>query len=386
MPYIDRYVPRFKPTPSDYRCLRLSGGGASKMEYSSNFCRKKVVIRMKKTVALFVAVIMIAGAGFVLADSVDADTSTTYGSFDIYINYGTGWSAAHSAQGYDAAIALKNYTDSNNIALVIDSSTFTESYGYKNINVDYGTVSAIGSSVSNDVSKWNVIYYPATGSAWTVGPNDALGLYKPFADYNETYRTANIALYYGTADGAASAVSSLPVTDLNSVVPLTTIQNNSDFAVSFFIKIMDDNNLLDRLYDRNQIVSVNNLPNVTEDVLVDGMNITGHGSDLYLALKNAIGNNISAVDEVPGHYDGYLSNYSWMNSMFGLGTVLLDDKGDEDWSNDIYSWWTQYTEFTDDDNADNDVKSDFVLGYYSPLSGAPNTLTSYSLIYSEGTA
>lgn len=337
--------------------------------------------------ALFVAVFMIAGAGFVLADSADADSSTTYGSFDIYINYGTGWSVAHSAQGYDAAIALTNYANSNNITLVIDSSTFTESYGYKNINVDYGTVSAIGVSVANDVSKWNVIYYPATGSAWTVGPNDALGLYKPFADYNETYRTANIALYYGTADGAASAASSLPVTDLNSVVPLTTIQNNSDFAVSFFIKIMDSNNLLGRVQaESGQVVTINNLAGVTQSTLVNGITMTGYGSDLYTALKDAIGNNISAVDEVPGHDNGYyLSNYSWMDSMFGLGTVLLDDMDDDDWSNDVYSWWTQYTSFTDD-NVDNDVKSDFVLGYYSPLSGAPNTQTSYSIIYSEGTA
>lgn len=343
-------------------------------------------MKMKNEAIVFAVVFMIAGAGFVVADSADADSSTTYGSFNIYVNYGTGWGAAHSAQGYDAAIALKNYADSNNIAYTIDSNTFTESYGYKNINIEYGTVSAFGGSVADDNSKWNVIYYPATGSAWTVAPNNALGLYKPFADYNETYRTANIALYYGTAEGAANAVSSLPVTGLNSVVPLTTIQNNSDFAVSFFIEIMDGDDLLGRLSDLGYQVSINNLPNVTKNVLRNGMTVTGYGSDLYLALKNAIGDNISAVDEVPGHYDGYLSNYSWMNSMFGLGTVLLDDMGDDDWSNDIYSWWTQYTSFTDDNDSSNDVKSDFVLGYYSPLSGAPNTLTSYSLIYSEGTA
>ena len=75
-----------------------------------------------------------------------------------------------------------------------------------------------------------------------------------------------------------------------------------------------------------------------------------------------------------------------MENMFGLGTVLLDDQGDSDWSNDVYAWWTQYTTFSDDNDDTNDTKSDFVLGYYSPLSGAPNTMTHFSIIYSEGTA
>lgn len=335
------------------------------------------------------AVFMIAGAGFIVADDVDADSATTYGSFNIYINHGTTWSTAYSVQGYDAAIALMNYATANNVDIIIDSNTFTESYGYKNINVDYGTVSKIGNSTANDVSKWNVIYFPATGSAWTVGPNNALGLYKPFGDYNETYRTANIAMYYGTAAAAAEAVSSLPTTGLKAVVPMTTIQDNAAFAVSFFIKIMDNDDLLDRVYEVNQSqVTINNLASVTKNALVGGITVTGYGSDLYMALKNVIGNNnISAVEEVPGHNNGsYLSNYSWMENMFGLGTVLLDDQGDSDWSNDVYAWWTQYTTFSDDNDDTNDTKSDFVLGYYSPLSGAPNTMTHFSIIYSEGTA
>ena len=338
-----------------------------------------------KYLSVLVAVFMIAGAGFIIADDVDADPATTYGSFNIYINHGTTWSTAYSVQGYDAAIALTNYATANNVDITIDSNTFTESYGYKNINVNYGTVSKIGNSTANDVSKWNVIYFPATGSAWAVGPNNALGLYKPFGDYNETYRTANIAMYYGTAAAAAEAVSGLPTTGLKSVVLLTQIQNNADFAVTFTIKVASQS-VLDHVRAKNGMQVTSTLSTVNESTLLAGVTLTGYGSDLYLALKNAVGTNISAVEEVPGHDNGsYLTNYSWVNEFFGLSTLLLDDQDDDDWSNDIYAYWTQYTVYVGEDNAGNE-KSDFVLGYYSPLNEAPNTQKTYTIVFSEGTA
>ena len=345
----------------------------------------------KKVVVFAVVIAMIAAIGIIpLASDVESTTGAE-GQFNVYVNDGSGWSNSQTVAAYDACIAITSYASSNNLTLVIDSATYTESYGYKNINVNYGNITTLGSKTEDSTSKWNVIYYPATGSAWTLGPNDALGLYKPYADYNATYRTANIALYYGTEAEAQDTIASLPVTGLASVVSLSEIQNNSAFRASFFIKIESDDvdDLLDRVSQaEGGELSVNNLPSVTKETLSNGITIQGYGSDLYLALKDAIGDsNISAVEDVPGYNNGSsLSNYSWMYSMFGLGTALLDNKGDDDWSNDIYSWWTQYTSFSDDDVASNDVKSDFVLGYYSPVSGAPNTMNSYSLIYSEGTA
>lgn len=351
---------------------------------------------MSKKVVVFAAVIaMIAAIGIIpLASDVESTTGAE-GQFNVYVNDGSGWNNGQTVAAYDACIAITSYASSNNLTLVIDSATYTESYGYKNININYGNITTLGEKTENSTSKWNVIYYPATGNAWTLGPNDALGLYKPFADYNATYRTANIALYYGTETEAQDAIASLPLTGLSSVVQLSEIQNNSAFRASFFIKI-DGGDNVDRFLLRvsqagGGTFSVTNLSNVTKETLSNGVTIQGYGSDLYLALKDAIGDsNISAVEDVPGYNNGsYLSNYSWMNSMFGLGTALLDDKGDDDWSNDIYSWWTQYTSFSDDGDASNDVKSDFVLGYYSPVSGSPNMITSntpYYLIYSEGTA
>lgn len=340
---------------------------------------------MSKKVVVFAAVIaMIAAIGIIpLASDVESTTGAE-GQFNVYVNDGDGWSNAQTVVAYDACIAVTSYASSNNLTLVIDSATYTESYGYKNINVNYGNITTLGSKTEDSTSKWNVIYYPATGSAWTLGPNDALGLYKPFADYNATYRTANIALYYGTEAEAQDAIASLPLTGLSSVVQLSEIQNNSAFEVSFFIKVQND--ALTAVNTLGMDVS-SSLSTADRDSLLVGVNLTGHGSDLYLALKDAVGSNVSAIEDVPGYDNGsYLTNYSWMNSLFGLSTLLIDDKGDADWSNDIYAYWTQYTVFSDDDSASNDVKSDFVLGYYSPLAGAPNTMESYSIVFSMGTA
>jgi len=342
---------------------------------------------MKNMKILAVAEIAMLACAIIPIASMDggdyeADATTSYG-FNLWINYGSGWSASASVDGYDACIAVQNYASSNNVALAIDSATYTTQYGYKYINTSYGDITTLGEKTEAGSDVWTTIYFPASGSAWTVG-SDALGYYKPFADYNPNYQTANIALYYGTTTDAENAMSDLPITGLRSVVPTSDIVGNSDYAVSFYIKI--DAQALADAEENGMEFTVEGLSNVTLASLEAGQTFTGYGSDLYLALKNALGTNISAVEDVPGEDHGtYITNYSWMNSLFGLGTVLVDNKGDEDWSNDVYAWWTQYTVYTDDSNDENDVKSDFVMGYYSPLSNAPNVMTAYTLVYSEGT-
>ena len=337
---------------------------------------------MSKKVVVFAAVIaMIAAIGIIpLASDVESTTGAE-GQFNVYVNDGSGWNNGQTVAAYDACIAITSYASSNNLTLVIDSATYTESYGYKNINVNYGNITTLGEKTENSTSKWNVIYYPATGSAWTLGPNDALGLYKPYADYNATYRTANIALYYGTEAAATASIPSLPTSDLQSVVPTSSIIGNSDYAVSFYLKV--ESGTLEKAVAKGQSLTITALSTVTESSLLAGQTITGYGSDLYLALKNAVGFNISAVEDVPGADHGtYITNYSWMNSLFGLGTLLVDEGEPDDWSDDVYAWWTQYTDYS----SSSKVSSDFVLGYYSPLSGAPNTQSTYALVYSEGTA
>ncbi len=347
-------------------------------------------IAMKsKFICLIVAALMIATFGAVIqnasVDSADSgeNTASAYG-FNFWINYGddNGWSGAFATEGYNACTALQSYASSSNLTLTIDSATYTVQYGYSYINQNYGDITTLGNMTENSTDKWNTIYYTVSG--WTLG-SDAIGYYKPFADYNADYQTANIALYYGTAAEAQAAISALPTTGLRSVVPITSIVGNADFAVRFYIKT--DSTAVADAAAKGKVLSISGLPSVTATSLAAGQTIVGYGSDLYLALKNAVSSNISAVNDVPGvDYGTYMSYYSWMNSLFGLGTVLVDDMDDEDWSNDIYAWWTQYTVYSDDSNASNDVKSDFVLGYYSPLSNAPNVQTSYSLVYSEGTA
>lgn len=309
----------------------------------------------------------------------DADSATSYG-FKFWINYGDGWSGPISADGYDACIALQNYATADSVALTIDSATYTTQYGYKYINTNYGDITTIGSKTEDGSDVWTTIYYPATGSAWTLG-SDALGYYKPFADYDSDHQTANIALYYGTTAQAQAAISSLPTSGLRGVVQTSDIIGNADYAVSFYLKV--DSDTLTDVTAKGQELTISDLPSVTKETLLAGQTITGYGSDLYLAFKNAVGSNISAVEAVPGIDHGtYMEYYSWMYSLFGLGTVLVDEGDEDDWSDDIYAWWTQYTSYS----STSAVVSDFVLGYYSPLSGAPNTQTSYALVYSEGNA
>ncbi len=339
---------------------------------------------MKNMKIISFAVVAMMACAIVPIASMDggdseADATVSYG-FNLWINYGSGWSASTSVDGYDACIAVQNYATSNNIALTIDSATYTTQYGYKYINTSYGDVTTLGEKTEVGSNVWTTIFYSESDSAWTIG-DDALGYYKPFADYNSSYQTANIALYYGTASAAETAASQLPTSGLRSVVSTTNIVGNANFAVSFYIKV--DSTALTHATAKGETLTITSLPSVTQESLLAGQTIVGYGSDLYLAFKNAVGSNISAIETVPGDdYGTYTMYYSWMNSLFGLGTVLVDEGDEDDWSDDIYAWWTQYTSYSDTSA----VKSDFVLGYYSPLSGAPNTQTSYSLIYSEGTA
>ena len=129
----------------------------------------------------------------------------------------------------------------------------------------------------------------------------------------------------------------------------------------------------------NGVITLDNGQTLNATNLASGVTITGYGSDAYLALKNAL--NVAPLDNVVGEetipVNGY-NNYSWIDTIFGLGTVQtqgLDTPSD--WTDDVYVYWSQY-----DGNYSGEGSgqlSGFVLGAYSPLTGA----NEFSMVYAE---
>lgn len=346
------------------------------------------ILMNSRLFAILTVLLMVSVSGVVISDDLNAEPvdseTNNLGHFNVYTYAGgeNPW-LKHSVQAYDGCIAVKTAVPS----AIMDERTHYLEYGYETINLKYGDISKVGTVEESGDNIWNVLYYSTSSNTWVVGDDDAIGFYKPFEDYNINYRTANLALYYGTPTQAASIASTIPNSeaDICEIVHTNQIIGNNAFKVTFNLKIQSQK-VLDDAYEINMIDFSSTDSRFSEATLLNGVNVEGYGSDLYLALKNAIGeDNINGIEEVPGkQMNGYTSNYSWMSDLFALETAMVDDKGNSDWNDDIYAWWIQYTNY----NALNPDagKSDFVLGFYSPVLTAPNVMTNYTIVYGESTA
>jgi len=338
-----------------------------------------------KLLALTVAVVMLAVPFASMLDDTDnSDAAGSAGTFNVYVNTGSGWSG-ENVSGYNALLALENttyYTDTNYTHSIDESYTYTYQYDgvtYTDINSSYGTITTLGGYTNGISNTWNVLVY--IDDEWVDG-SDAIGWYKPFVDYESllsNYGTANIALWYGSGS-SNTAITTLETYTTNTLseVSLTSISTStgSVFEHIFYIKNSTATTLTIsgtfKTYDPSTSTYSTGVT-LTNSNITSGVYIVGYGSDAELALKNALGSNAvfySSTSPVPGYL-----GYGWISTIFGVGTVQTSGADTpNDYTDDHYTYWSTYTTYNTD-------WAGYVVGAYSALTNAPLVDGTLALAY-----
>lgn len=317
-------------------------------------------MRYAKALAVAIATLMLATAGFALVssddDSLDATTPTGgIASYNFYIGVtGDSVFTNYTGSGYNAYIALVNALTSASVSVTADSAYTTTSDGYLTINSLYGTVTSLFGH-TNGENVWNVYMYNNQGS-WVAGPVNALGFYQAYSDYDSSLRTANIILWYGASGTNVNNLGiTLPSSGLKDFV---WIENNDVYQVTFHIS-----------YDTNMSRPSEISPAAWSYMTSHTGTYNGYGSNAYLALCNAI-SSVDGIDEM------YNITYSGINnSAYGRVTSImdvdqyntLDAAAGEGYTTytSTYYYWSLYT----GDLSSSSSYASFNLGFYSPISG-----------------
>lgn len=293
-----------------------------------------------KIFAIVAAVMMLAVAGIALSNTEGSDATVSTPTFGIKIGYGLGpndtvqWTEG-TGNGENAIIAVVNYLGTS----VTADTTYNVTTPYTNINANYGKVTKIGDyeNVTNG-AYWHAFYY-SSSNVWVDG-SESIGFYKPYSDYDAAGRTANIALFYGTDADAQKALNTVPTTNLQSIVQVpqnANAEGASDYAVTFTFTY-----------------STASTP-CTHTTTT----LTGYGSDVALALKNAM------VGQGCSDYDIYLdpfvngvgnTNYGYVKEVFDVRENSADLDGDG--FDDTYWYWSTSIGGT---------ATGYLLGFYSPV-------------------
>ena len=326
-----------------------------------------------KTFVAMAAFIMLSVSFFVVAEVSDESDAATLGTYDQKINvyyYSGSWQASvqSSYNLYEAIAAAATTTGLTPTVATGDNSWVS---GY-NPNQTYGLITGFTgeSYTSYAVKVWS-------GSAWVDYTNVPLGWIRPHADYGATVTvpgapfsaSANVAI---VLNGAGE--STLPTTGLQT---LQTVAGNNNTL--YFFTLHDDTS---SLTFTNKTVQVFDTATATMSTIsidasdIQGVNsvvVAGYGTDAYLALIDALGTNLLSdnIDTTTGKilawvehrvYDdhdvyqySYYTYYSWMVSVFGIGTDYDDHTGE-------YLYWGSYS----------GTYLQYSFGYYSQLSGAYN--------------
>lgn len=329
-----------------------------------------------KVFAIAAAVMMMAVAGITIVESESSDaTATNYlGTFTVYVSLdgGINWTSQDEIAANDGAQAIINAT--NYYQAATDSvQELYQSGQYVSMNDNYGDITTYnGKTNGTDGKYWTP--YVLIDDTWTT-LDISLGFYKCFDDYNEDYRTANIALVWGSVPASVPSYLTDTLQDLSDI---TEVSGNSDFLTTFYIKTIASAASVSYYCEDDSQVEV------TSTTLASGVFISGYGSDAYLALIDAVnvnGDNFVGSDVIPVT-SNYYYWYGWMNELFNLGTVQTDGQNTpHDWTDDTYAWWNifeDYTVFGDQSN----VLSDFNLGFIG-AAGSANTDNEIALVFLE---
>ncbi len=305
------------------------------------------------------------------ASSSDADpipvssaTSVSTGEFNIYFSVDSeysddlpnnqylngitaGW-VGYTGYGYNAYLATVDVLGDMGLSAAtysFDTAYVISSGGYSDINSNYGTMSKLFNLSDGDAS-WTIYAYNTSTSTWNAIADSALGWYKPFSDYASyltSYGTANIAFYYGDT-------ANLPSMTSLTIKSITSVTQTATFAYSFYFEVNDS-------YTPTISSGV-----VTVVQLHTGIPMTIYGSDAFMALVNTFGTTDIESSYTTGN-PGY-NSYSWFDSAFNLETT-------NDWSH----YWATYTDIPAT------AYSDYCLGAYSCVAGAPLVHSTFSFVY-----
>lgn len=343
-----------------------------------------------KVYAIMVAALIAVAGVIVYTSQSDADginDPVTNGKMTVNISYGENWESPMTVDAYNGAIALDRALGTATTH-VIDMNLYTQSGQYVSINYQYGEITSINNIAASGNDVWNVYILNASGS-W-VSATDTLGWYKPFGDYDVDHQTANIAVIYGTSSEAQTLINSFTPTVTSTIVPVSDIVGNEYFKATFYIKVDQSLKVQTAIADAYQSLDTTGLT-ITDDLVNRGVYVFGYGSDLYLALKNALNTanitHVSGVDSVPYQNNGaYTTIYSWINEILGLSTVYVSAGDDPiSYDDDEWAWWQQYAEYSvSSTGVVSGDSSDFSLGLYSTIDDAPLTTYSYALFFTIG--
>ncbi len=336
-------------------------------------------IEMKsRYVAAFIVAAMMVAAFPIMASADDSDATlgTTTGQYTIFYYDSTSGAWDHTtASTYDAAQALK----ASGFWLSGDSMVDKTTGGnYPSPNYNYGDITTFRGITESGDNSWHVLVYQ--DGSWVTG-SSYIGWYTCFSDQPSSWKTANFALYYGVLNTSSmiSSLGSYVDDEMVDYSPETTVsQGNSNFAFTFYLKFAYSG-------ATPEIASSGNV-SVTTEELSTGKTITAYGSNAYLALQWAFGTNVSAVESIPGiHSEGdgydYWTFYSWINSLFGCGTIQTAGQSTPtDWTDDSYAYWCIYTSYTALGDGAN-VLADYVIGEYAPLTCAEIADNTIALVY-----
>lgn len=323
----------------------------------------------KRMLAVFLAAIMLAvafGSIIQISDDASATNDTqSQGNVKVYYYNTEAQAWRDSTQtAYNLYLAVYGALDDLGYTMTTTAANtqwFKEEVGYSNPNINYGLIDEINGSGSFTIKGYN-----NTNSQWEDITNVPLGWLRPFADYSVVdvgghYSVyANVAIYSGNQNCDA----------IQGMIQPVQVQGNDTYLCSF------------DLYDaagsivvpigtqvKTMVGGVIQTVYLTSDMLLNGVTVYGYGSDAYLALKDAVGISLVGQTDAWINHGDYYTYYSWMDSLFGVGTSSETVDGET-----IYHYWASYDS--------NEAYLDWTFGYYSAVHfDSANVKTSFTIMY-----
>ena len=334
------------------------------------------------------AMMLMIGFAAIVSDDSSADENyVSNGTFTVNVrtSVNTSW-VTDTVAAYDGALALSRALALHNTSNDVDTTMYSYPTQYVAIDYQYGAFTTIGGIVDTATASWHTYFYHVS-NGWTLA-TDTLGWYKPFGDYDIAHRTANIAVIYGTDSDVASIMNSTATqpASTSSVVPLSDIEGNPNFMVSFYIKV--NASAYTAITDEGRDINVGS-SGITKQQVLDGVYVYGYGSDLYLALKDVFGTLVQGQEVVPCYNNGsYDTVYGWLYSFLSVSSIWMG-KGPDNvkyTDDDIWAWWQEYYTYSVDSVTGNvtGTTSDFAIGLLSPLQDAPLTHPTFALYFAAG--
>jgi hypothetical protein len=340
---------------------------------------------------------MVAMAGIVVVQYTDDSAADSLGTYDQKINvyYFDGVWKISQQSSYNLYQAIDAAATATGLTPVTASGNDSWVSGY-DPNKTYGEITKFTKVEGEgddmeiiDVTDYTIMAWD--GSAWQNVTSAPLGWIRPHADYGE--RVVIPGLGFSASANVAIVLTGQNVNTIsaNTLQAFQTVEGNNNTLYRFTLH--DAVGTLD--FEDVEVQVIDNSGNVST-ITIDASDIqgstgfvtvAGFGTDAYLALIDALGDNLISDNIVSttddriyawvGHnvYDpdtgaylySYDTYYSWMGSVFGVGTHSVPN-GD----GVTYYYWASLS----------GSYLNYSFGYYSLLPGAYNNVGSvFQLTY-----